>query len=93
MSQKTLGDLAKRRLRLIKRAENQRIAIRQYFNVWRPPLELVDHGISFVTRLRRQPILLVGASILSAAYGMKGPRKWLKVGWMLWQMSRKYLAR
>ncbi|HET9112393.1 MAG TPA: YqjK-like family protein [Burkholderiales bacterium] len=92
MSKKTL-ELTERRNRLIKRATNQRIAIAQYLNVWRAPLELADHGISLFTHVRRQPILLAGISLLSVAFGMKRPRKWLKTSWMIWQTWRKFLAR
>ncbi len=92
MNKKTM-ELIERHNRLIKRITNQRIAMAQYLNLWRPPLELVDHGVSLFTRLRRQPLLLAGVSVLSVAFGMKRPRKWLRTGWMIWQMWRKFLIR
>lgn len=92
MSKKTL-ELTERRTRLVKRAANQRIALGQYLNLWRPPLELADHGISLITHLKRQPLLLAGASVLAVAFGMKRPRKWLKTSWMIWQMWRRFLTK
>ncbi|MHB1675979.1 MAG: YqjK-like family protein [Sulfuriferula sp.] len=86
-------ELAERRQHLVKRAAMQRMALAQNLEVWRAPLQLVDHGISLFTHFRRQPILLVGASLLIAALRWKRPRKWLRRGWLIWQVGRRLWSR
>lgn len=92
MNQKLLR-LAQRREHLIAQAEAQRTALAQNIEPWRTPLALADQGLAAVRYLKRHPTWIIGAGVLLATLrpGIFG--KWLRRGWLTWQVMHKLLGR
>jgi hypothetical protein len=83
-----LIQLAERRERLVAQAAAQRIALAQNIEAWRIPLARVDLGLAALRFIKRHPAFLVGGSILFAALRPGRVVKWLRRGWVAWQMLR-----
>lgn len=87
------AQLAERRQQLIARAALQRAHLARELKLWQAPLQLVDHAISILTYVKRQPVLLLGASVLITTLRLKRTRKWLQRGWLVWQLGRRLFAK
>lgn len=82
--------LAKRREHLVAQAAAQRTAVAQNFEVWRAPLALADQGLAVLRFIRRHAVWVAGGGIL---LGVLRPArgsiwKWLRRGWVAWQVAR-----
>ncbi|MDO9272473.1 MAG: YqjK-like family protein [Rugosibacter sp.] len=94
-----LTRLAARREQLIAQAAAQRMALAQSIEPWRAPLALADQGLVVVRLIKSRPAWLVGAAALFLAVlrpaGLRSGHigKWLRRGWVTWQivqnLSRK----
>jgi YqjK-like protein len=83
-----LARLAERRSQLVARAASQRIALAHAVEPWRPRLALVDQGIAVLRYIGRHPALIVGAVLLFAVWRPRGAGRWLRRGWVVWQLGR-----
>jgi len=93
-----LTRLAVRREQLIAQAAAQRGVLAQSMESWRTPLALADQGLAVVRRIKSRPAWLVGAALLLAVVRPAGLRsgrlgKWLRRGWVAWQVVRNLRGR
>lgn len=84
-----LAQLADRRRQLVAQAARQRTALAQDMAPWRARLALVDQGVAAIRYLRSRPFLILGAALLFAAVRPQGAGKWLRRGWLAWQIGRR----
>lgn len=85
--------LAERRERLVAQASAQRKALAENIEPWRAPLALADRGLAALSFLRRHPAWIVGGGVALASLRLGGTVKWLRRGWLTWQVARKLLGR
>jgi hypothetical protein len=85
MTQKLI-ELAERRARLIAKAEAQRATLAQSVQPWRRPLAVVDQGWAAI---KRHPALVAGAAVMLVVWRPRNIGKWLRRGWVAWQVVRK----
>jgi hypothetical protein len=78
--------LVDRREHLIARVAAQRIVLAQNIEPWRPPLARVDQGLAAIGYLKRHPAWLIGGSALLVALRPGRVVKWLRRGWVAWQV-------
>jgi len=88
-----LARLAERREQLIAQAAAQRTALAQSIEPWRTPLTWVDLGLDALRALKRRPVWLLGGVAVLAALRLKRAGKWLRRGWVTWQVMQKLRAR
>lgn len=86
---KTLAQLAERRACLVARAAAQRAALAENIEPWRTPLAWADRGLELLSVLKRRPVWLAGGVALFAALRVDRAGKWLRRGWLTWQVVRK----
>jgi hypothetical protein len=84
-----LTRLAERRERLVAQAAAQRVALVQDIEPWRIPLALADQGLAALRFFKRHPAWIVGGVVLLATQRPGGVGKWLRRGWMTWQIMNK----
>lgn len=85
--------LAERRECLVAQAAVQRIALAQNAEPWRAPLARVDQGLAALRFIKSHPTWIVGSVVLLAALRPGRIGKWLRGGWVTWQMMQKLLGR
>jgi hypothetical protein len=81
--------LAERRSRLIAQAAAQRTALAHNLAPWRARLALADRGVAAVRYVGRHPALIVGGALLLAALRPRHAGRWLRRGWLAWQIGRR----
>jgi len=84
-----LTRLAERRAHLVEQAAAQRTALAQTIAPWRAPLALADQGLAALRFAKRHPALMVGTAVVFAAMWPRRAGKWLRRGWVTWQVLRK----
>jgi hypothetical protein len=85
--------LAARRAALVARIETQRNELNRTFGPVRVPLAALDRSMRGMRFLRDHPILV---GVLSAGLMVIRPRgtgKWLRRGWMVWQLMQGFRSR
>ena len=87
MSKKSL-DVTTHRQQLLALIEVQRSQFERHASALHTPLKLADKGLSVARYLYHHPILTIGSTLLFAAKRPRGMGKWLKRGWMVWQVAR-----
>lgn len=92
MNQKLLR-LAQRREHLVAQAEAQRTALAQNVEPWRIPLALADQGLAALHFIKGHPAWVVGGGVLLATLRPGWVGKWLRRGWLAWQVMHKLLGR
>ena len=88
-----LDRIAQRRSHLQEVAASQRAQLSQCVERLRAPLGLVDRGMDAVRFVRRNPLVLGGASALFVALRRYRMGKWLQRGWLAWQLVRRLRKR
>ena len=82
--------LAKRRERLVEKAQAQRLALSQSLDVWRKPLAIVDQSLNVLRYIRNHPVVITGGStVLLSMLRLGKLEKWFRRGWLAWQILRK----
>jgi hypothetical protein len=81
--------IAQRRSHLQIVAASQRAELGQCIERLRAPLALVDRGVQAIRFVRRHPLLLGGAGALFVALRPYRISKWLRRGWLAWQLVRR----
>jgi hypothetical protein len=84
-----LAHLAERRQRLVAQAASQRTALAHDMEPWRARLALADRGVAMVRYVRHHPGLMLGAALLLAVLRPSRTSKWLRRGWVVWQIGRR----
>ena len=87
MSKKSL-DVTTHRQQLLALIEVQRNQFEYNASALHAPLNLADKGLSVARYLYHHPILTIGSTLLLATKRPRGMGKWLKRGWMVWQVAR-----
>lgn len=85
--------LAERRERLVAQAAAQRMALAQNIEPWRIPLTRADQGLAALRYIKSHPAWIVGGVVLLAALQPGRIGKWLRLGWVTWQMMHKLRGR
>jgi len=85
--------LSERRERLVAQTAAQRRILAKSIEPWRTPLARVDRGLAALHYLRNHPVWIVGGISLLAAFRPNRVGKWLQLGWVTWQLSRKLLVK
>lgn len=88
-----LTRLVARREQLIAQATAQRMALAQNIELWRTPLALADQGLAAVRFIKSHPAWIVGGAVLLAALRPGRVGKWLRRGWVTWQVVRNLRSR
>jgi len=83
-----LRHLAERRRRLVARSATQRSALARDLEALRAPLALADQGLAVLQYVRRHPALIAGAALLLAVLRPRLTGRWLRRGWVIWQVGR-----
>jgi len=89
----TLISLAERRERLVAQAAAQRVQLAQNIDPLRSPLARADQGLAALRYIKRHPALMVGGGILLATLRLGRIGKWLRRGWVGWQMMQNLRGR
>lgn len=84
-----LQNIAQRRSHLQTVAASQRVELEQCVERFRAPLALADRGVEAIRFVRRNPLVLAGASALFVALRRYRISKWLQRGWLAWQLVRR----
>ena len=85
--------LAERRERLVAQAAAQRMALAQNIEPWRKPLARADQGLAALRYIKSHPAWIVGGGALLAALRLGRAGKWLRRGWVTWQIMHKLRGR
>jgi hypothetical protein len=80
--------LIEQRENLISQAAAQRSALAQAIEPWRMPLARVDQGLVVLRTIQRNPLWLVGGVTFLTVLRPYRVAKWLRGGWLTWQMLR-----
>jgi hypothetical protein len=88
-----LTQLAERRERLVAQAAAQRMALAQNIEPWRIPLARIDQGLAAMRVIKRHPAWIVGSVVLFAVLRPVRVVKWLRRGWVVWQMLPRLRGR
>ena len=80
--------LVERRENLIKLAAAQRAALAQNIEPWRIPLARVDQGLTALRAIKRNPVWIVGGVVVLTVLRPYRVIKWLRGGWVAWQVLR-----
>lgn len=88
-----LTRLVARREQLIAQATAQRMALAQNIELWRTPLALADQGLAAVRFIKSHPAWIVGGAVLLSALRPDRVGKWLRRGWVTWQIVRNLRSR
>lgn len=83
-----LVHLVERRENLIRLAADQRAALAQNIEPWRIPLARVDQGMTALRAIKRNPAWIVGGVVLLTVLRPYRVVRWLRGGWVAWQMLR-----
>lgn len=85
--------LAARREQFIAQAAAQRMALAHSIEPWRVPLALADQGLAAVRFIKSHPAWLVSGAVLLAALRPGRVGKWLRRGWVTWQIVQNLRVR
>jgi hypothetical protein len=83
-----LIELAERRKTLVARAATQRAELSQALAPWREALAVANQGWVAVRYIRSHAALFAGAAAFVAPFGPWRAAKWLRRGWLVWNMAR-----
>ena len=81
--------LAQRREHLIAQAAAQRMMVAQNIEPWRVPLALADQGLTALRFIKSHPAWIVSGGVLLTALRPGLAWKWLRRGWVTWQIVHK----
>jgi hypothetical protein len=84
-----LTQLAERRAQLVAQAAAQRAALGASIEPWRAPLAVADQGLVVLRFVKRNAFWIVGGLALFAAVRPHVAGKWLRRGWLTWQVIHK----
>ncbi|MDP2431218.1 MAG: YqjK-like family protein [Pseudomonadota bacterium] len=90
---KNLAQLAERREHLVARAAAQRTVLAESIEPWRAPLAWADRGLAMLSVLKRHPVWIVGGVAAFASLRIDRAGKWLRRGWVTWQVVQKLRGR
>jgi hypothetical protein len=82
-------ELAQHRERLIAQAAAQRVTLTQHIEGWRAPLARVDQGLHLLRIIRRHSAWAIGGVALLAFAKPVRTFKWIRRGWLAWQIMHR----
>jgi hypothetical protein len=83
-----LIEFARRKERLIGRAEQQRTVIAAACLQWREPFGIADRGLAIARYLKAHPIVIVVVVSVVAVVGRRNLLRWAGRGWIVWRFWR-----
>ena len=87
----SLTSLAKKRQRLVKEAQMQRMAVADQFQAWHKPISMLDYAINMLRYLKQHPVLVAsGGSALLSMFKPNALSLWLQRGLLAWQILSKF---
>lgn len=89
-------ECARRKERLIARAQRQRSEIAAGLRRWEQPMSVIERGISIARYLKAHPVLVVVAVAAAAVLGRRNFTRWIGSGlvaWRAWRSMRGWMRR
>ena len=87
----SLVTLAKKRQRLVKEAQMQRMAVADQFQAWHKPISMLDYAINMLRYVKQHPVLVAsGGSALLSMLKPNALSLWLQRGLLAWQILSKF---
>jgi hypothetical protein len=90
--QNQLIDIARRKQRLIERAESRRAAIGASFRQLQAPISVIDRGLELVRFLRRHPLLVTAMIAAVVAFRRRGLSSLAGRALSVWRIWRSVSA-
>lgn len=87
---KKMQSLSRQREKLIEKIAAQRASLANEMNPWQTRFHRIDQGISVLKFLKNHPALTFSGGLLIQAVGTTRMGKWLRVGWLAWQIAKKF---
>jgi hypothetical protein len=87
-----LGEIARRKERLIGRTAAQRAAMADAWHYWQQPAHVVDRGIAAARFLKSHPLLLGMGVAAAVVLGRRNLLGWISRGWVAWRALRSFTA-
>jgi len=88
-----LTGLSERRSRLVMQVDAQRTALVHQLQPWRGRLALADQGMAAFHYFKSHAAVMIGSALLVALLRPRFTGRWLRRGWMLWQLGRRLRSR
>jgi hypothetical protein len=85
--------LAERREHLLAQSAAQRSALARDIEVWRKPLAMADQGLAALRSLKRHPAWIAAGLGLLVSLRPGRVGKWLRYGWVSWQLVQQLRSR
>ena len=87
----SLTSLAKKRQRLVKEAQMQRMAVADQFQAWHKPISMLDYTFNMLRYVKQHPVLVAsGGSALLSMFKPNALSLWLQRGLLAWQILSKF---
>lgn len=93
MMTQRFNSVAERRSRLLEKIQVQRLALAHDMQPWRGRLALVDQGVAAFHYFKSHAAVMIGSTLLIAVLRPRFTGRWLRRGWMLWQLGRRLRSR
>ncbi len=90
---KKLKQIALKREQLQQQIARQRIVMARDIEPLTKPLAVADQALELLRRASAHTGLVVGGLIILATWRNRGPGKWLRRGWLTWEVSQNLLKR
>lgn len=88
-----LQKLAARKQLLIAQAASQRMLLAYNADSLRKPLAMADKGLSVLRYIKHHPIVVAGGGALLSIAKPSGIGKWIRRGWLAWQILNKFRSK
>lgn len=85
--------LAERRAVLVQQAALQRAALAQSIDPWRAPLAAADQGLTALRFVGQHLAWVIAGSVLLSWWRPGLGSKWLRRGWLGWQIAHSLRGR
>jgi len=85
---KRLTELALKREQLQQQITRQRIILARDIEPLAKPLAVADQALDLLRRASAHTELVLGGLIILATWRNRGPGKWLRRGWLTWEISQ-----
>lgn len=88
-----LKQIALKREQLQQQIAQQRVVMTRDIEPLAKPLAVADQALELLRRASAHTGLVIGGLIILATWRNRGPGKWLRRGWLTWEVSQKLVKR